>query len=127
MHSSRNPYQSGAVETAGPAQLVLMLYDGALAAVARAGADTAATARPELVNRELLRAQDIITELYVTLDRERGGEIAANLASLYEFCLDRLVQANLRKDLALLDGVTPVLAGLREAWEQACCQASPAA
>lgn len=127
MYSTRTRYQSEAVETAGPAQLVLMLYDGALAAMTRARTAHSDTRpdRVEVLNAELLRAQDIVTELYVTLDRDRGGEIAANLASLYQFCLDRLIEANVRKDVAPLDDVVPVLSGLREAWDLACCQTGP--
>lgn len=115
-------YRSQAVETAGPAQLVLMLYDGALAALTRARLADGAT---EAVNRELLKAQDIVSELEVTLDLERGGELAANMAALYRFCLEQILQANLRKDLAKLDGVDMVLRELRDGWEAACC--SPAA
>jgi flagellar protein FliS len=111
--NTRDHYQTSAVETASPAQLVLMLYDGALAAIVRARLSAGA----EAVNRELLKAQDIVSELLVTLDHGRGGALAANLASLYGFCLDRLVAANLRKDLSLLDDVEPVLRGLRDAWE----------
>lgn len=121
---NRNHYQAQAVETAGPAQLVLMLYDGALAALTRAEqalASDAAAGSAEAANRELLRVQDIVTELWVTLDVERGGAVAANLAALYDFCLDRLVTANVRKDPGELPAVRDVLAGLREAWAAACC------
>jgi flagellar secretion chaperone FliS len=115
---TRSHYRAQAAETAGPAQLVLMLYDGALAGLTRARQVDG----PEAVNRELTRVQDIVTELLVTLDRERGGPVAANLAALYDFCLDRLVEANMRKDLELLDAVQSTLADLRDAWEQACCR-----
>lgn len=114
-------YQTAATETAGPAQLVLMLYDGALARIAAGEAalrmtpvDRAAT------NLGLGRAQAIVHELLVTLDTDRGGEVAANLARLYEFCFDQLVQANVRKDPTPLAAVTEVLTGLRDAWERSC-------
>lgn len=119
---SHTHYQAQAVETAGPAQLVLMLYDGALAAVTRA--EQALHTDPqeaEAANRELQRAQDIITELRVTLDTQRGGSIAQSLAALYEFCLDRLLDANIRKDASELPAVRSVMAGVRDAWATACC------
>jgi flagellar protein FliS len=116
-------YRAQAAETASPAQLVLMLYDGALGALTRA---RQAGGNVEVVHRELVRAQDIVTELYVTLDHERGGAIASGLARLYEFCLDRLVEANVRKQLDGLDGVAGVLADLRGTWEIACCQPAAA-
>jgi flagellar secretion chaperone FliS len=121
MYANRtNPYQTQAVETAGPAKLVLMLYDRALLAITRSRT-AAGPGAIETVNTELLRAQDILTELLVTLDHQRGGAVASNLASLYEFCLDRLAMANVRKDMIILDEVEPVVQGLRDAWEQSCC------
>ncbi len=112
-------YRTQAVTTASPAQLVAMLYQGALTAIAVAEqtlADTAAD--QELAHRELVRAQDIVTELSLSLDHEQGGEIATHLASLYEFCSDRLVQANLRKDPSLLPAVRQTIGGLAEAWAE---------
>jgi flagellar protein FliS len=118
--NSRAQYQAQAVETASPAQLVLMLYDGALAAMVRARLGDEQPDRVEVIHGELTKAQAIITELLVTLDLERGGVIAANLASLYDFCLDRLLSANLSKDLSQLDAVEAVVRDLRDAWEQSC-------
>ncbi len=122
--NTRRHYQTSAIETASPAQLVLMLYDGALAAIVRAR--LSCEGNHEAVNRELQKAQDIVTELLVTLDHARGGAVAANLASLYGFCLDRLLTANLRKDLGSLDEVERILRDLRDAWATACCGAVPA-
>ena len=123
MHAQiSNAYQVSSVETAGPAQLTLLLYDRALVGLSRAQQATGPQ-RLELVNSELTKVQDIVAELLVTLDQERGGDIARSLAALYDFCLDRLISANVRKDLALLDEVRDVLVPLRDAWEQACCGA----
>lgn len=119
-----NAYRMQSVTTAGPAQLVLMLYDGVLAAIERArraATDAAAPGTVETINRELQRAQNIVSELQVTLDHEQGGGIAANLHALYDFCLDRLVRANVTKELDELDAVWRVLASLREAWAESCC------
>jgi flagellar secretion chaperone FliS len=65
---------------------------------------------------ELVRAQAILNELVCSLDHEQGGEVARNLAALYDFCLDRLVRANLDKDPALLGAVRSTLADLADAW-----------
>jgi flagellar secretion chaperone FliS len=110
-------YQQGAVTTASPAQLVLMCYDGVLAAITRT---RQAAGDIGTMNRELQRAQDILTELQVTLDFERGGTIAANLSSLYTYALEQLLEANLTKDLAPLDVVTEIVSDLRGAWAEAC-------
>lgn len=114
-----NPYQSHAVETAGPAQLVLMLYDRMLTGLLRARQAEGPEAR-ETVNAELQRVQAVLVELLITLDHERGGQIARNLAALYDFCRDRVIRANIHQDLALLGDVEQVLGELRDAWEQGC-------
>jgi flagellar secretion chaperone FliS len=119
-------YRQQAATTATPAQLVLMLYDGALAEVARA--TRALTADPvDLADAHdcLGRAQSIVTHLSLTLDRERGGEIARNLSSLYTFCNERLIAANLAKSPEGLDAVTSTLSDLRDAWETACVFGAP--
>lgn len=124
MHPAANPYQTQSVSTAGPAQLVSMLYDRALVAIARSRQCSEQTGGPgalETMNHELQRAQDIVTELRVALDHEQGGQIAANLDALYDFCLDLLIRANVTKDVSGLGPVERTLRDLREAWDQACC------
>jgi flagellar secretion chaperone FliS len=119
----RSAYQAQATTTASPAQLVLMLYDGALTQIARADEALGEDGDAEAAHQALSKAQTIVTELAVTLDHERGGEVAANLASLYEYCTHLLVEANISKSPAGLGDAANVLRGLRDAWEQACCNA----
>jgi flagellar secretion chaperone FliS len=119
-------YRQQAATTATPAQLVTMLYDGALSEVARATRALMADPVDLADAHECLgRAQAILSHLLLTLDHDRGGDVAANLASLYTFCNERLIEANLRKSADGLDAVTDTLAGLRDAWEAACVQAQP--
>ena len=113
-------YRTQAATTASPAQLVLMLYDGALAHLSRAEEALAGTPATEPAHEALTKAQAIVNHLAVTLDHERGGEIAANLADLYGFCSEQLLRANLEKSPEGLDDVASVLRGLRDAWEEAC-------
>jgi flagellar protein FliS len=111
-------YQTQAVGTAGPLQLVLMLYDRALAAIARSewALKNVELGSIELAHQELTRAQDIVTELMLSLDHDKGGEISASLNAIYEFCLERLTHANVNKDAAALPFVTKSLTDLRTAW-----------
>ena len=113
-------YRTQAVTTASPAQLVAMLYQGALTAITIAEQQLTGEgpADAELVHRELVRAQQIVTELTLSLDHEQGGQIAANLAALYDFCWDRLVQANLKKDASLLPAVRHTLGDLSLTWAE---------
>lgn len=121
-------YRQQAATTASPAQLVLMLFDGALSEIARATRAFEATPVDLAeVNDCLGRAQAIVSHLSATLDRDRGGAIAASLSSIYRFCQEQLVDANIRKSGDPLPAVTDSLTGLRDTWEQACVNASPAA
>jgi flagellar protein FliS len=122
-----NRYQSAAVATAGPAQLVLMLFDGATTALlrARTALVDGGPSTLEVSHRELQRCQDIIWELRISLDRERGGGIAQALGSLYDYCLTQLVQANVSKDPTKLDIVEEIVGDLRGAWAEACCGLVP--
>jgi flagellar protein FliS len=119
-------YVTDSIGTAGPAQLVLALYDGALGAIERARTILVlgvheAHGGIEAVHAQLVKAQRIVTELRVTLDHERGGDIARNLDALYEFCLRTLLDANLTKDASRLTPASDVLRSLRDTWAQACC------
>ena len=117
-------YQSQAVGTAGPLQLVLMLYDRALAAIARSewALKNKEPGSIELAHKELTRAQDIIAELMLSLDHDKGGEISTSLNAIYQFCLEQLTQANLSKDATALPFVAKSLTDLREAWAAIAAQ-----
>ena len=109
-------YQQNSVETAGPGHLVVMLYDGLLAAVdAATSAMTEEGWNVEVAHDRLTRAQEIVTELLGSLD-PRGGSITSSLAELYEFCHHQLVEANLHKSPEPLNPVRAILTDLREAW-----------
>lgn len=117
-------YAQQATSTASPEQLVAMLYDGALARVEAARVALLATpVDASAAHVALGKAQAILDELIATLDHERGGAIASSLAGLYRYCNARLVDANVRKQVAPLDEVTGLLSDLRSAWEQACLRA----
>ena len=123
---SAQAYVTDSIATAGPAQLVLALYDGALGAIERARTLLVLGAHEgrsdvEAIHAQLVKAQRIVTELKVTLDPERGGEIALNLDALYGFCLRTLVDANLSKDPSRLTPASDVLRSLRDTWAEACC------
>ena len=105
-----------------------MLYDGAIAAIARAehGMEQSGLDKLEMINRELTRAQDIITELMLSLDHDRGGSIATNLAAIYDYCLSNLTQANLEKSPRNLPHVKAQLVRLRDAFADASAQVAAA-
>ena len=124
MRAPSNPwqsYQQVATKTAPPGQLVLMLYEGAAKFLQRAiaGFDLEDPAESnEMINNNIIRAQDIIFELNVTLNVKDGGELAMTLRRLYDYMDRRLVQANFKKDKAIVEEVLGRVTVLRDAWSQ---------
>ena len=119
MNTARK-YRETNIKTASPMQLVLMLYDECLRALDRAdkALDLTGPERIETVGNHLLHAQDIITELAVSLDMEQGGEIAANLHNLYDFMINHLSEANVKKERKPIRDVHKMMSELKEAWQQ---------
>ena len=110
-------YQTTQVSTAGPAQLTLMCYDGALRFLAQ-GREAMLARRFDVQDKHLGRAQALISELLKGLDFAQGGEVAQNLDAVYRYLHDRLSTANRDDDVAALDEVRAALHELREAWSQ---------
>lgn len=120
-NSPMNQYRTvdayGAASAGDRLQLVARMMQGAL--------DRIATARGHMQRGEqapkgeaLGRAVRMIDGLRSCLDHERGGEVAANLAALYEYMTRRLTEANLRNDQRPLDEVADLLDEIRSGWEQ---------
>ncbi|MDD2663567.1 MAG: flagellar export chaperone FliS [Dechloromonas sp.] len=107
-----------AVETADPHQLILILFDGALAAIALARIQMENGQIPEK-GASISKAINLITNgLKASLNMESGGELSARLAVLYDYMAQRLIAANLKNSVAALDEVRDLLQGLREAWAE---------
>lgn len=121
-------YRANAILTASPGQLVLMLYDGALKALAlaREGFNQPAEEpkRIQLINTQLLKAQEILAELQSGLNLEAGGEFARTMHRLYDYHNRRLLEANLRKQIEPVIEVERLVRELRDAWAQMLTQQS---
>ncbi|NCD35005.1 MAG: flagellar export chaperone FliS [Spartobacteria bacterium] len=115
-----NSYQQNDVLTASPAQLIGMLYDEALRSLDRAseGFEINDPSSYEIVGNNLIHTQEVLTELVISLDFERGGEIALNLKRIYEFCNGHLSTANIEHRIEPIRDVRSILVELREAWRE---------
>src|SRR5882757_11442329 len=122
MMPAKNPgqyYRKVAMQTATPGQLVLMLYEGAIRFLERSLDGFSHTDPLEFnqtVNNNVLRAQDIIREMNVTLNMEQGGEIAQNFRRLYDYLERRLHEGNLQKKKEPIEEVVTRLRVLRDSW-----------
>ena len=115
-------YQATQISTATKEQLLLITYDIAIRScrLAEAALDPNATVQDnDLAHREIMRAQDVIRELMVTLNTEKGGEMAQNLMRLYDYMYQQLVEANIKKDARNVRTVLTMLEDLKGTWEEA--------
>lgn len=104
-----------AVNSASPLQLILLLYDGAIGALATAKGQMQDMKFAEK-GRLISKAIGIIEGLRVVLDIDKGGEISKNLNDLYEYMKHRLTIANLKNDPEGPAEVIRLLNDLRTAW-----------
>ncbi|MBE7681619.1 flagellar export chaperone FliS [Paenibacillus sp. P13VS] len=114
--SPYDKYRQSSVQTSNPAQLVIMLYDGAIR-FARTAIEGLTQKDHEKASLNLGKAQTIISELMSTLDR--SYDISKNLFALYEYTNYLLVEANIRKDITKVEEAVGYLAELRDTWLQA--------
>lgn len=105
------------LDSADPHKLILMLYQGALLAIV--------AAKRHMLRKETAQKGKSISHaiaiiesgLLASLDITTGGELAKNLASLYEYMSSRLISSNLKNDVEILDEVALLLTDLKGAWE----------
>lgn len=109
-------YQQTQLQTASPAQLLLMLYDGAIRFV-KFGIEGIEDRNIEKANNFLCKAQAVIHELIAALDHKY--EVSSSLLQVYEYMVYQLIQANSKKDSEPASEVLSYLQELREAWDTA--------
>lgn len=106
------------VDQADPHQLVNLLFEALQRAIGSAKLSMQAGDIPGKC-KQISNALSILEEgLKAPLDLKKGGEIAANLHALYEYCAARLVQANARNDQAALDEVARLIEPVASGWKQ---------
>jgi flagellar protein FliS len=122
-----NAYRQTRVKTASQGQIIVMLYDEALRQMDLAQKDLeSGTRQLDRIHNAICKAQDIFTELMSSLDFENGGQLSENLFNLYMYFNNQLLEANVNKDVSYIKQVRPMVASLREAWEEAAKKAGDA-
>ena len=119
-------YKSTGIKTATQGKLVVMLYDEAIKQLKMAlnffdSENNVEAKNIEQLNKNIQKAQEVITELMVSLDlnNEEAHEIAQNLLSLYVFFNKELMDATLNRDKSKIEFVCKMMSELRESWAQA--------
>jgi flagellar protein FliS len=113
-----NAYKNNSVNYASKEQLLLMLVDGAVK-YAKIGRQAILDKDMKKAHEYLVRTQDIFIELMATLDINSAGNWGKNLMAIYEFINYKLVQANFKKDIHIIDEVLPVIEDVRDTWYKA--------
>ena len=115
-YNALNQYKQSAVFTATPEELTLMLYDGAIKFmnIAKYHIENNNVVKS---HETLIRAQDIIIELNSSLDMKY--EVSENLRGLYDFVLERLIDANIGKKVEPIDEALEIVTDMRDTWKEA--------
>ncbi|AMM95088.1 flagellar biosynthesis protein FliS [Peribacillus simplex] len=113
-----NPYQSyqqSSVNTASPGELTLMLYNGCIKFI-MLGKKAIEEGNIEAKNTNIIKAQNIVHELMVTLNMD--VEVSKEMMSLYDFMNRRLIEANMENDVAALEEVEGLVTDFRDTWKE---------
>ncbi|MDR3277012.1 MAG: flagellar export chaperone FliS [Treponema sp.] len=124
-------YRETRIKTASQGQLVVMLYEEAVKQLDRGleliGSGLKGNKNPgkiEKIGKAIIRAQEIITELMVSLDFEQCGDIAKNLFSLYTWFNQELLESSVSQDTTRITVVRNMLNELRSAWVEIAAKTS---
>lgn len=113
-----NPYAAYAnskIMTASPAELTLMLYDGAIK-FCNIAVTSIEKKELEKAHHNIRKTQDIIMEFQATLNHDY--EVAEDFDREYNYLLGRLIEANLKKDTLILEDVLYHLRTMRDTWKE---------
>ena len=112
-----NVYKNNSVNYASKEQLLLMLVDGAVkfSKIAREALEVKDIKKS---HENLVKVQDIFTELMVSLD-QNAGDWAKQIYQVYDFIKTRLFEINLKKDITMMDELMPVIESIRDTWYEA--------
>lgn len=109
-------YLESKVMSASPAELTLMLFDGSIRFMSQYIAQVNAK-DIQGAHNAIMRAQDIFTELLITLDM--SAEISQSMSGMYVFFLETLTTANLKKETEPVQQVIELTRELRATWMEA--------
>jgi flagellar protein FliS len=117
-------YKETKIKTASQGQLIVMLYDEAVKQLSMSielleqNKNEKIHGKIEQISKSIMKAEEIITELMVSLDFEQGGEISKNLFALYSWFNKELLEANIGQDIKRIKAVKDMLAELRNTWNE---------
>ena len=117
MYKRSNTYQEIAVQTSSPTKLVVMLYEGAIRFLGQSV--TAIESKDIDTKRQSIdRAMAVIQHLQSTLDRDRGGDVAAELDRLYIYITSKVLEGSTKLQTEPIEEAIILLNVLLSGWEE---------
>ncbi|MBC8062820.1 MAG: flagellar export chaperone FliS [Clostridiaceae bacterium] len=113
-----NVYKNNSINFASKEQLLLMLLDGALK-FSKIGRQAIIDKNIQKSSDNLIKTQNIYYELIASLDVKAGGQWAQNLTDVYSYIIKRLVEANIKKSVEIMDEIIPLIEDIKNLWEEA--------
>lgn len=113
--NAASAYQDSKILTASPAELTLMLYEGAIKFGNLAGMAIEKKDYSK-ANANIIKAERIITELRSTLNHDHS--VAKNFEEVYEYIYARLIEANIKKDAQILEEAVGYIREMRDTWKE---------
>lgn len=108
-------YQKNSIETASPARLTLMLYDGAIK-FSHIAIESIEEGNIEKAHKNIVKVQNIIVEFRSTLDMKYP--VAKDFDNVYDYIYRRLVEANMKKDKEIMEEALEHIKTMRDTWKE---------
>lgn len=112
-----NAYKANSVNYASKEQLLLMLVDGAVK-FSKIGRQAILDNDIKRAHGAIIKTQDIFTELRASLDIN-AGEWAKQMFEIYGFINEKLMEANIKKEVKIIDEIIPLIEEIRDIWYEA--------
>jgi flagellar protein FliS len=123
--NASSTYKETKIKTASQGQLIIMLYEEAVRQLNIAieilelkNENKKIHDKIEKINKAVMKAEEIITELMVSLDFDQGGDVAKNLFALYSWFNKELLEASISQDVERIKNVKNMFCELQESWKK---------
>ncbi|SMC17920.1 flagellar protein FliS [Clostridium acidisoli DSM 12555] len=116
-NNAYSQYKTNSVNFASKEQLLLMLLDGSVK-FSKIARKAIMDKNIIVANENIKKTQNIFYELIASLDLNTAGDWGKNMVSVYKFIIGRLVQANMKKDVAIMDEVIPLIEDVKNLWNE---------
>jgi flagellar secretion chaperone FliS len=113
-----NTYKSNSINHASKEQLLLMLVEGAVK-FAKMGRQAIVDKDIQKAHENIIKTQNIYGELMATINLEAAGDWGKSIYDIYDFINRRLIDANIKKDVEIMNEIIPLIEDVKNMWQEA--------